>query len=155
MNYGISEYLAQKYCGKETEKQYSQIDNIGLLSELTSRLDNKALNVVDQVKFELAYLEYVVYTNPKVSKEYYIVTDFKTYKEVRKPYVCLHNIRTGEDVKSRIKSVKVYSNAPFGLYSILKVKDFTMSPKSKNVNGEWVKDENDLEPILENNEVIK
>lgn len=154
-SYGISEYLARKYCGKETAKQYSDIDNIGLLSELTSRLENKSLNVIDQVKFELSYLEYVVYTNPKVSKDYYIVTDYKTYKEVRKPYCTLHNIKTGEDVKTRIKSVKVYTAAPFGLYSILKISNFTMSPKTKNVNGEWVKVEDDLEPILESYEVIK
>lgn len=154
-SYGISEYLARKYCGKETAKQYSDIDNIGLLSELTSRLENKSLNVIDQVKFELSYLEYVVYTNPKVSKDYYIVTDYKTYKEVRKPYCTLHNIKTGEDVKTRIKSVKVYTAAPFGLYSILKISNFTMSPKTKNVNGEWIKVEDDLEPILESYEVIK
>ena len=153
-SYGISEYLAQKYSEKETEKQYSQIDNIGLLSELTSRLENKPLNVVEQIKFEISYLEYVVYTNPKINEQYYIVTEYKTFKEVRKPYVTLHNLKTGEDVKTKIKSVKVYENAPFGLYSILKVKDFTMTPKTKNINGEWVQTD-ELEPILTSYEVIK
>ena len=146
--------MAKKYCGKETEKQYSQVDNIGLLTELASRLENKALNVVEQVKFELAYLEYVIYTNPKISRQYYIVTDYKTFKEARKPYCTLHNLRTGEDVKTKIKSVKVYENAPFGLYSILKVNEFTKSPKSKCINGEWVKTE-EMEDILEKYEVIK
>jgi len=153
-SYGISEYLAQKYSSKETEKQYSQIDNIGLLSELTSRLENKPLNVVEQIKFELSYLEYVVYTNPKINEKYYIVTDYKTFKEVRKPYCTLHNLKTGEDVKTKIKSVKVYENSPFGLYSILKVEDFTMTPKTKCINGEWVKTD-ELEPILTSYEVIK
>ena len=154
-SFGISEYLAQKYCSRETAKQYSDIDNIGLLSELTSRLENKPLNVVEQIKFELSYLEYVVYTNPKINEQYYIVTEYKTFKEPRKPYVTLHNLKTGEDVKTKIKSVKVYEGAPFGLYSILKVKDFTMTPKTKMVNGEWVKCEDELEPILTSYEVIK
>jgi len=153
-SYGISEYLAQKYSGKETAKQYSDIDNIGLLNELTNRLENKPLNVVEQIKFELSYLEYVVYTNPKINEQYYIVTEYKTFKEPRKPYVTLHNLKTGEDVKTKIKSVKVYEGAPFGLYSILKVKEFTMSPKTKMINGEWVKTD-ELEPILTSYEVIK
>ena len=154
-SYGISEYLAQKYSGKETAKQYSDIDNIGLLNELTSRLENKSLNVVEQIKFELLYLEYVVYTNPKINEQYYICTDYRTFKEPRKPYVTLHNLKTGEDVKTKIKSVKVYEGSPFGLYGILKVKDFTMTPKTKCINGEWVKVEDELEPILTSYEVIK
>ena len=153
-SFGISEYLAQKYSDKETEKQYSQIDNIGLLSELIERLENKSLNVIEQVKFEQTYLEYVVYTNPRVNEQYYIVIDYKTFKEVRKPYVTLHNIKTGEDIKTKIKSVKVYENDPFGLYSILKVKDFDMTPKTKMINGEWQKTD-ELEPILTSYEVVK
>ena len=146
--------MARKYSEKETAKQYSQIDNIGLLTELITRLENKSMNIVDQIKFEKDYLEYVVYNNPKVNEQYYIVTDYKTFKETRKPYVTLHQIKTGEDIKTRIKSVKVYENAPFGLYSILRIKEFTMSPKTKNVNGEWVPSE-ELEPILTSYEFIK
>ena len=152
---GISEYLMTKYAGKETAKQYSNIDNLGLVTEMTSRIENKSLDVISQIKAEKLYLEYVIYTNPKVSKDYWCVIEYKTFKESRKPYVVLHNLNTGEDVKTKIKSVKVYENAPFGLYSILKVKNFTMSPKVKNVNGEWVKLEDELEPILTDYEVIK
>ena len=151
---GISEYLMTKYAGKETPKQYSQIDNIGLVTELASRLENKSLDVISQVKAEKEFLEYVVYTNPRVSEKYYVVIDYRHYKEARKPYCTLHNIKTGEDVKTRIKSVKIYEANPFGLYSILKVNEFTMSPKVKNVNGEWVKTE-EFEPILTNYEVVK
>lgn len=151
---GISEYLMTKYAGKETAKQYSNIDNLGLVTEMTSRIENKSLDVISQIKAEKLYLEYVIYTNPKVSDYYYAVIEYRHYKESRKPYCTLHNLNTGEDIKTRIKSVKVYENAPFGLYSILKVQNFTMSPKVKNVNGEWVKTD-ELEPILTDYEVIK
>lgn len=151
---GISEYLMKKFAGKETEKMYSCINNIGLVESLSERLENKAMDVVSQVKFEQEYLEYVVYTNPRVSEKYYIVTTYKTFKEARKPYCTLHNIKTGEDVKTKIKSVKLYEANPFGEYSILKVNEFTMMPKTKNVNGQWVKTD-ELEPILTDYEVIK
>ena len=152
--YGISEYLAQKYCSKETAKQYGEIDNIGLVTELSKRIDNKPLSVVEQVKFEQEYLNYVIYTNSKVHESYYIVTEYKTFKESRKPYVTLHNVRTGTDIKTKITSVKVYEKQPFGLYSVLKVNEFTTQFKKKSVNGEWVVSD-ETEEILTDYEVIK
>ena len=153
-DYGISEYLVQKYCAKETAKQYSDINNIGLVVELASRLENKPLSVIEQVKFEQEYLNYVVYTNPKVHKSYWIVTEYHTFKESRKPYCTLHNVRSGEDIKTKVTSVKIYEKAPFGLYSVLKINSFTEQFKKKNVNGVWqVTDETEL--VLTDYEVIK
>ena len=151
---GLSEYLMKKYSNKETASQYRELNNIGLITELSSRLENKPMSVVDQVKFEKEYLQYVVYTNPKVNKCFYIVTDYKTFKEVRKPYCTLHNIKTGEDIKTRVTSVKIYQDNPFGEYSILKVDSFTKKHKKKCVNGVWQETE-ELEDILDNYEVIK
>ena len=153
-SYGVSEYLAQKYSDKETAKQYSQIDNIGLLTELVSELENKSMNIIEQIKFEQEYLEYIVYTNPKIHKDYYIVSEYRTFKEARKPYVTLYRLKDGEQIKTKITSVKVYENAPFGLHSILKIKDFSMNPKKKLIDGDWVKTD-ELEPILTEYEVIK
>lgn len=151
---GVSEYLAEKYSGKETAKQYSQIDNIGLVTELSKRIENKSLSVIEQVKFEQEYLGYVIYTNQKVHESYYIVIEYSHFKEPRKPYLLLHNVKTGEDVRTKITSVKVYEKSPFGLYSVLKVNDFTEQFKKKNINGEWqVSDETEL--VLTDYEVIK
>lgn len=151
---GLSEYLMSKYAEKETAKMYKDIDNLGLISELVERLENKSLSVVEQVKFEIEYLGYCVYTNPKVNEKYWICIDYKTFKEIRKPYITLHNVRTGEDVKTKITSVKVYEKQPFGLYSVLKVNEFTTQFKKKNVNGEWVVSD-ETEEILTDYEVIK
>lgn len=152
--YGISEYLARKYCAKETAKQYGQIDNIGLVTELSTRIPNKSLSVIEQVKFEIEYLNYCVYTNPKVNDSYYIVIEYRHFKEARKPYITLHNIKTGEEIKTKITSVKIYEKAPFGLYSVLKVKEFTEQFKKKCVNGVWtITDE--TEKVLTDYEVIK
>ena len=151
---GISEYLVKKYCNKETAKQYSDIDNLGLVTEMSKRIENKSLDVISQIKAEQEFLEYVVYTNSKVSDKYWVVTSYTTYKEPRKPYLLLYNLNNGEQIKTKIKSVKVYENAPFGLYSILKVDYFTETPKMKNVNGQWVSSD-ETELILNDYEVIK
>lgn len=151
---GLSEYIMEKYAGKQTAKQYSQIDNIGLIEELSDNLENKSMDVIEQIKFEKEYLEYIVYTNPRVHESYYIALDYRTFKEVRKPYMTLYNIATGNQVKTKINSVKLYEQAPFGEYSILKVSEFTEKPKKKLINGEWVSTD-EFEEILTGYEVIK
>ena len=151
---GLTEYLMQKHAEKETAKMYKDIDNVGLITELCERLENKSMSVVDQVKFEKEYLEYVVYTNPKVHPSFYIVTDYKTYKETRKPYCVLHNIKTGEDVKARVTNVKVYEYNSFGEYSILRIDRFSLKHKKKCIDGKW-QETDELENILDNYEVIR
>ena len=151
---GISEYLMTKYAGKETSKMYSNIDNLGLVTEMAKRIENKSLDVVSQVKAELLYLEYVIYANPNVSDTYYIVTEFKTYKNPTTPYVMLHNLHTGDNIKTRIKQGKIFKEQPFGKYSILKIKNFAQSYKSKMINGQWQKSD-EIENIMVDYEVIK
>lgn len=151
---GLTEYLMKKYAGKETASQYRELDNNGLIAELSMRLENKSMSVIDQIKFEKEYLQYVVYKNPKVNKCFYVVTEYKTFKEVRKPYCTLHNVKTGEDVKARVTSVKTYQNNPFGEFSVLKISHFTKKYKKKCINGEW-QETDELENILDEYEVIK
>lgn len=151
---GLTEFLMKKYAGRETASQYRDLDNEGLIFELASRLEDKPMSVVEQVKFEKEYLQYVVYSNPRVNHSFYIVTDYKTFKEVRKPYCTLHNIKTGEDIKTRVTSVKTFENNPFGEYSILRVDGFTKKHKKKCINGTWQETE-ELEDILDNYEVIR
>lgn len=151
--YGVTEYLVQKYSGKETPKQYGDIDNIGLLKEICSRIPNKPMSVIEQVRFEKEYLQYVTYYNPSVADFYYIVVDFKTFKDTTKPTLVLKNIQTGEETKTRIKQGKIYKQNPFGEFAVLKVEGFTMDFKKKLINGEW-QTTDELEPILEYYEVM-
>ena len=146
--------MAKKYSNKETEKQYSQIDNIGLLNEVIKKLENKPLSIIEQIKFEKEYLEYNVYKNDSVSNKYYIVTDFKTYKDASKPYMILYRIKDGKEVKSRIKQNKIFKENPFGLYSVLKIKEFSKEFKKKSINGVWTTTD-EIEDILNEYEIIK
>ena len=152
--YGVSEYLVKKHSNKETAKQYSEIDNIGLLKELSANLENVSLSVQKQCEFELEYLEYITYVNPKIADDYYIVSSFKTYKSETRPYLTLRQLKTGEEIKTRIKKSKVFERNPFGWLSILKIEEFVKDNKSKMVNGEWVKSE-ETEIILEEYDVVK
>lgn len=152
--YGLSEYLAKKYSNKETQSQYREIDNIGLLSELCNKIENKSMNVVEQMKFEKEYLQYIEYINPKISDDYYVVIDFKTYKNSTQPYLIVRNISSGEELKTRIKRGNIYKSKPFGEFSILKIYGFIWDFKRKKVGDDWIITD-EKEPILEEYEVIK
>lgn len=151
---GVTELLMMKYAGKETKSQYRDLDNQGLIKELCNNLQNDAMGAVEQIRFEMEYLEYATYTNPNFADYYYIVLNFRTMSDPTKPYFTLRNIKTGEEVKTRIKQGKLYRENPFGEFSVLGVKGFTYKYKKKNINGEWL-DSDELEPILTEFEVIK
>ena len=152
--YGLSEYLLQKYSEKETPKQYAQIDNIGLLNELISRLPNESMSIQEYVKFEKEYLQYITFVNSDIAEHYYIVTEFSQYSDASRPYFTLYNLKTGESIKTKIRQGKLYKEQPFGLYSVLSINGFTYKNKTKMVNGEWQKVE-ELEAVVEEYEVIK
>ena len=151
---GITEFIIKKYAMKETKSQYRDIDNEGLIKELCSSLPNKALDIISQVKFEIEHLEYTTYTNPKIKESYYIVISFKTFKDATKPYVTLRNIKTGEEIKTKIVQSKIFRENPFGLFSILEIKNFVLKHKKKLIDDKWVEIE-ETEPIIEEYETIK
>lgn len=153
---GLSKYLMAKYAGRETASQFRDIDNQGLIKELCSRLKNEDMNVVEQVKFDMEYLQYTDYVNPNMSKDYYIVTDFKVYKDSRKPVFILRRLCNGEEIDGRIRQAKVYEQSPFGEFSILNINTLTYEFKKKKVGDQWL-DSDETELVLHSGdyEVIK
>ena len=151
---GVSDYLMNKYAGKETKSQWRDLDNQGLINELCGRLENKSLNITEQIKAELTYLGYVNYINENMDMGYYIVIDFVTYKDPCRPSLVLYRICDGTEVKCRIKQAKTFKESPFGLYSILKISGFTGEFKKRKIGDEWVSTD-EVESILESYEVVK
>lgn len=152
---GVTEFLMKKYSGKETATLFKELDNIGILCELSRQVENKAMGIIESMKFEKEYLGSIMYTNPKVSLLYYMVTDFKTYKDTTKPYITARQIRTGKEVKTRIKQGKIFKENPFGQWSVLKINEFSQEFKKRpNAEGKWEATDK-LEDILTEYEVIR
>lgn len=152
---GLSEYLMKKYSNKETAALYKEIDNIGLINELCEHLENRAMGIIESMKFEKEFLEYIIYVNPEVKDYFYIVTEFKVYKDATKPYITARQVQTGAEIKTRIKLGKIFKENPFGLYSVLKIKEFQKEFKKRpNAEGKWVSTD-ELEDVLYEYEVIK
>ena len=152
--FGMTETLIKRYSEKETEKSYTGIDNVGLLKELFDKIPDREMNLTQRINFEKEYLGCIEFKNPKVPDTYYIVTEFKTYKDPCKPYVTLRRICDGEEIKTKVKYAPIFRSNPFALDSILKINGFTWEYKKKKVNDKWVTLD-EREPILEKYERIK
>ena len=152
---GIDECIVKKYSNKETATQYRELDNNGLILAICSKIKNNTLSIKEQIKAEIEYLGYTTYVNSDINENYYIVINYKCFKDATRPYMTLRNINNGEEIKTRITQSKIYKDNPFGEYSILKVekKGFTEKFKKKCIGGEWTESD-ELESILECYEVI-
>lgn len=151
--YGITEYLVKKYSNKETAKLYKEIDNVGLLNAVLDRLPNESMSLIEYLKFQKEYLQYVVYSNSDINECYYIVVDFIVGRDATKPRLLLHNLKTGKEIKTKIKQSKIYKENPFGEYSVLSIQGFTWDYRKKCIDGKW-QTTDELEPILEEYEVM-
>ena len=151
----IDECIVKKYSNKETATQYRELDNKGLILAICSKIKNNTLSIKEQIKAEMEYLGYTTYVNSDINENYYIVINYKCFKDATRPYMTLRNINNGEEIKTRITQSKIYKDNPFGEYSILKVekKGFTEKFKKKCIGGEWTESD-ELELILECYEVI-
>ena len=112
------------------------------------------MNAVEQVKFDIEYLQYNDYVNNDMSDNYFIVTHFDGDKNPTRPMFVLRRIKTGEEIKARVRQSNIFKAQPFGQFSVLKIEGFTYAPKRKMINGEWVVSD-EYEVILESFEVIR
>ena len=133
----IDEEVIRQFAGKETAKQYSQIDNIGLINALSKKIEDKPLSIKEQIKFEQEYLESILYTNQKAPGSMYYVVECKFYKDKTKPYLRLYNIKTGEYLKTKITSGKSFIESPFVEGNVINVLKTDERNKRKKIGGEW------------------
>lgn len=138
---GLTEEIVAKNAEKETPKQYSGVDGIGIVKELSKKLEDKPLSIKEQIKFEQEYLEYITYKNPKAPKGMFYVVEMKFYKSKSKPYLTLYNLKDGTLLKTKIASEKNFNELPFKTENIINVKEFTSKNKMKMINGSWIKTE--------------
>ena len=141
-----------KHTQKITDKIYKDIDIISYIKEVSELLENKTLSVKEEVKFQVEFLEYTTVKYEQADSSLYIITEYKCYKDKSKPYITLRNLKTGEELKTKVKNNKYFVENPFKLFDILQVTNFKIQKKMKNVGGKWERSNED-EQILDSYEV--
>jgi len=133
-----TEDIIQKFTIKETAKQYSGLDDIGLIKYLIQDIEDKDISLKDRLQTEQEYLGYLKYTNENLSDKFNYVTEIKTYSNINKPYIktyCLHN---GEVGNYRIEGGFIENEFKEG--DIIKINETYKKQKmKKDEDGKWVK----------------
>lgn len=133
--------LLSKYSGKETEKMYSQIDSLRLLTDICNTVAEKKITVGDIVKWQQEYLGYIDYKNDKLPKTNIIVTGLNTKYSPRFNAYCLNNGKIMELKVSNASNPKspvdTFKKKPFENGDVLDIVKCTKKPKVKKTADGW------------------
>ena len=123
-------------CGKETEKQFREIDNKALITALIKQSNIKPATIVDRIKWQLEYLGYCTVSDPNSDPNDWLVLDVKTtgYGTV---YCTLYNLCYGAERTYRA-SKKFWTNHQLSKGDVIRAVLQEKNKMKKDENGEWV-----------------
>lgn len=123
-------------CGKETEKQFREIDNRALITALIKQANIKPATIVDRIKWQLEYLGYCTVSDPKSDPNDWLVLDVKTtgYGTV---YCTLYNLCYGAERTYRANK-KFWTNHQLSKGDVARVVLQEKNKMKKDENGEWI-----------------
>ena len=123
-------------CGKETEKQFREIDNKALITALIKQANIKPTTIVDRIKWQLEYLGYCTVNDPNSDPNDWIVLDVKTtgYGTV---YITGYNLCYGAERTYRANK-KFWTNHQLSKGDVARVVLQEKNKMKKDENGEWI-----------------
>ena len=104
------------------------------------------LSLKDKIKAQQEYLSYIDYINPDLDARYVVVTNLDTSYSPKFIAYCLKNGKTSPMKVRKTRSGKAaivyttFKELPFEDGDILYMKKCKQEPKTKMVDGEWIKD---------------
>ncbi len=155
----VSEDVSFDYATKITAGAYSGVNIRNILKEYEKLVEIEPCSFNQMITYQLENLGYIDYVNPRINRNYVVVTDLDTkYSPKFKAYrlcdgkVCAFK---AHGKSSRNKSHTLMKNHPFADGDILRMCKYSMKPKMKKVDGEWVKDPTSRDVWLDQYVVIK
>lgn len=124
-------------CGKETEKQFREINNKALITALIKQVNIKPATIVDRIKWQLEYLGYCTVNDPNSDPNDWLVLDVKTtgYGTV---YCTLYNLCYGVERTYRVNK-KFWTNHQLLKGDVIRAVLQEKNKMKKDENGEWVR----------------
>lgn len=123
-------------CGKETEKQFREIDNKALITALIKQANIKPTTIVDRIKWQLEYLGYCTVSDPNSDPNDWLVLDVKTtgYGTV---YITGYNLCYGAERTYRANK-KFWTNHQLSKGDVIRAVLQEKNKMKKDENGEWI-----------------
>lgn len=123
-------------CGKETEKQFREIDNKALITALIKQANIKPATIVDHIKWQLEYLGYCTVNDSNSDPNDWLVLDVKTtgYGTV---YCTLYNLCYCAERTYRANK-KFWVNHQLSKSDVIRAVLQEKNKMKKDENGEWI-----------------
>ena len=130
--------------GKVSDKQFTNVDWIGIVKELASSVPDEEFGILQLVKFQYEVLNHVDYVDESIEWRYVVVTDLNTSYS---PKFNAYSISNGKIVEMKVHKAKPkfdksvinsFKEIPFEDGDILYIKTVKKQPKKQKVNDEWV-----------------
>ena len=99
----IDENIVKKY-GHETKTLYNQLDNIGLMSELISKIEDVPLTLKEKLDNEFDILGIISTVDSSASKRLYYVSELEVLKSIT-------NIKLYEIYSGKTREAKMWTNS--------------------------------------------
>lgn len=130
--------------GKVSDKQFTNVDWIGIVKELANNVPDEEFGILQLVKFQYEVLNHVDYVDESIEWRYVVVTDLNTSYS---PKFNAYSISNGKIVEMKVHKAKPkfdknvinsFKEIPFEDGDILYIKTVKKQPKKQKVNDEWV-----------------
>ena len=124
-------------CGKETDKQFREIDNKALITALIKHAKIEPVTILDRIKWQIEYLGYCTVCDPKSPITDWLVLDVKTtgYGTV---YCRLYNISIGIEREMRANR-RFWTKNKLERGDAIRAVTQEKNKMKKDENGEWVR----------------
>lgn len=129
--------------GKETEKQYSQLDNLKLCRKIFAQYEISLDGKYDIIQNQIEIMDYTMLTAPNAPMNYFALQGIEVNK-YGTPFVKLYRLYDGGIIECKMDK-KYFSEHPFvkdnkGQYVLGKIMKciFKSKEKRKKVEGQWV-----------------
>ncbi len=133
---------------KETEKQFSIGDNIGLIKYIMEHENIEESSVLDTIKTELEFAGNII-PRPEQAKSRYIISDIDTRKYL---FLTVVNLSNGKEYKLKVDKGVMGKPEKFDIFDL---KSANKKPKNVMVNGKWTKSTTDFEYWITEAKYIK
>lgn len=125
--------LVRKHAGKESPKMFTQLDSIGLLTDLIKGIPNEETSLKTKIKYQIENLGYIDIVDKKYSG-YCVVTDINVDYS---PKLKLYALANGNTIPVKIEK-KIYKEKQAVRGDIIHVKNQCRKNKMKKVDGKWI-----------------
>lgn len=86
--------IVKTHSGKETAKQFSQLDNLGLVKDIIRHTPIKRTTTIDKIKYQLELLGYSTLSDPQTDPSYWIVMNIESNSFGQK-FLTIYNVCYG------------------------------------------------------------